>query len=124
MNNPADNTKEMMMVNELEFNESGLEQIKLEEANADGNRHNDIYQFEEDALPEKKIGKSQEESQDYEPATGKKLKEGEAAATAMKFNPRDNVIEMMNMTQKSPARKRAARDPAREQKLKMAYGIP
>jgi len=31
----------------------------------------------------------------------------------MKFNPRDTVIEMMNMTQKSPVRKRVARDRTR-----------
>lgn len=41
----------------------------------------------------------------------------------MKFNPKENVIEMMNMTQKSPKRKRPPRDPARENQLKLAYGV-
>jgi hypothetical protein len=53
--------------------------------------------------------------------SGKKL--NEASATTENFNPRMDVIAMMNMTQKSPKRKRMVKDPSRERELKIAYGI-
>lgn len=92
----------------------------MEEAHADNNRSEDIYKFEEDGTH---TANDTREEREYVPATGKKLKEGEAAATVSKFNPQSNIMEMMNMTQKSPTRRRPPRDPNREAQLKLAYGI-
>lgn len=66
--NHVDNTKELI-VYQSEANDN-LEQIQLDMANADNHRQGDIYQFEDQEMPEKK----DDSEEGPEPITGKKLK--------------------------------------------------
>lgn len=91
------------------MNDGDLQEVrldmKLEEANPDANRTN-IYKFEEDNDKDDQVSSQLEVTK-----TGKKLLSLEIDSSA-KDDPKNNILAMMNATQRSPKRRRV-RDPER-----------